>query len=237
MHNKLPTPFPGHGPSSPRVSTCTCRTLILLLLLPAAAVARRYHQLSIPHEFDWQAYIRNYPDLAAEGTMSEEDALHHYRTIGAAEGRLYRPVRKLVRYTACTGLFNQYYSHISALALASVLHADVYFPPAATRSSYNDRTSLIPEHNEARWQPVPAETLWDVRRMKQYWKKRGMHVLLVCVCSRGLIARGMSRGNRVVHVWAMCCALCILYTCIHHTAAPWHTPHCCILVCTTHSHP
>ena len=35
----------------------------------------------------------------------------------------------LLRYTAGTGLFNQQYSHISAIALASVLGAELILPP------------------------------------------------------------------------------------------------------------
>lgn len=164
----------------------------LVLLLATAATARQMSNLDAPPGFDWQAYVRNYPDLHTAGIASESEAMQHWFNVGAPEGRLYRPVHKRLRYTACTGLFNQYYSHVAALALAATLRADVYFPPAATRSSYQDRTSLHPEHNEARWLAVPAESLWDVRRLKRYWKQRGMHIHLV---RRWLCEKQSSRKN------------------------------------------
>ncbi len=175
MYSKPTLPMCGR-PSSSQTRPAL---ILLLVLLPAATIARPIQQPDLPPGFDWQAYKHNYPDLSVAGTLTEEEIVQHWHTIGAPEGRVYRPVHKLVRYTACTGLFNQYYSHISALALAAVLHADIYFPPAATRSSYSDRTSLHPEQNEARWQPVPAETLWDVRMLKRYWRQRGINVFLV----------------------------------------------------------
>lgn len=172
---------------------------VLCLILAAAVSARHISNLDdAPPGFDWQAYVRNYPDLHTAGIASESEAMQHWLNIGAAEGRLYRPVHKLVRYTACTGLFNQYYSHVAALALAATLRADVYFPPAATRSSYQDRTSLHPEHNEARWQAVPAESLWDVRRLKRYWKQRGLLIHLV-------------RDGVVVRDGLCICGVCVRY--------------------------
>ena len=47
----------------------------------------------------------------------------------AQQGRLYKPVRVLLRYTAGTGLINQHYSHISAIALAATLGAELVLPP------------------------------------------------------------------------------------------------------------
>jgi len=42
----------------------------------------------------------------------------------------------LLRYTACTGLINQQYSHIAAFSLAAVLGAEIVLPPAAKRDSF-----------------------------------------------------------------------------------------------------
>lgn len=42
----------------------------------------------------------------------------------------------LLRYTACTGLINQHYSHIASFVLAAVLGAEVVLPPAAKRDSF-----------------------------------------------------------------------------------------------------
>jgi len=45
------------------------------------------------------------------------------------QGRLYKRVRVLLRYTAGTGLINQHYSHISAIMLAATLGAELVLPP------------------------------------------------------------------------------------------------------------
>jgi len=45
------------------------------------------------------------------------------------QGRLCKRVRLLLRYTAGTGLINQHYSHIAAIALAVVLGAELVLPP------------------------------------------------------------------------------------------------------------
>lgn len=45
------------------------------------------------------------------------------------QGRLHKRIRMVLQYTAGTGLFNQHYSHISAIALASVLGAELILPP------------------------------------------------------------------------------------------------------------
>ena len=65
-----------------------------------------------------------HPDLRAIGVADEHAAKAHYIATGRREGRLYRRVRVLLRYTACTGLINQHYSHIAAFSLAAVLGAE-----------------------------------------------------------------------------------------------------------------
>ena len=57
---------------------------------------------------------------------------------GRAEGRIYKRLRVLLRYTACTGLINQHYSHIASFVLAAVLGAEVVLPPAAKRDSFGN---------------------------------------------------------------------------------------------------
>ena len=49
---------------------------------------------------------------------------------------MYKRLRVLLRYTACTGLINQQYSHIAAFSLAAVLGAEIVLPPAAKRDSF-----------------------------------------------------------------------------------------------------
>ena len=87
----------------------------------------------LPPEFDWEAYVLYNPQL---GIRSEAEAQRHYVAEGRAQGRVYRKLRVLLRYTAGTGLINQHYSHIAAFALAAVLGAEVVLPPAMHRSSF-----------------------------------------------------------------------------------------------------
>ena len=63
-------------------------------------------------------------------------AARHYLATGRAEGRPYKRLRVLLRYTACTGLINQHYSHIAAFTLAATLGAELVLPPAVCRDSF-----------------------------------------------------------------------------------------------------
>ena len=58
---------------------------------------------SPPEGFDWQTYLTYYPDLVQSGINSEGRALQHYLQHGRREGRLYRRLKVLLHYTACTG--------------------------------------------------------------------------------------------------------------------------------------
>ena len=58
---------------------------------------------SRPDGFDWQTYLAYYPDLAQSGINSEGQALQHYLQHGKREGRLYKRLKVLLHYTACTG--------------------------------------------------------------------------------------------------------------------------------------
>jgi hypothetical protein len=78
------------------------------------------------------------------GIASEAEAQRHYLAEGRAQGRVYRKLRVLLRYTAGTGLINQHYSHIAAFALAAVLGAEVVLPPAMHRSSFQHIFSVRP---------------------------------------------------------------------------------------------
>lgn len=85
----------------------------------------------------------------------------------------------LMRYTACGGLVNQVYSHIHALALAEMLHADaVVLPAALARSSFKAKYALERENDEVRWHPLPLDALLDVQTTTAVWKQRGVHLCL-----------------------------------------------------------
>lgn len=146
------------------------------LVAARAEIARRFPDL--PEDFDPDTYLSYYPELRAEGVRSPDDARQHYLSRGRAEGRLGAPLRVILRYTACTGLINQHYSHIAALTLAAELGAEVVLPPAACRDSFGHYFSTFREKNEVVWSPAPLETLLDVDYLAKYWAERGMEVRL-----------------------------------------------------------
>ena len=108
---------------------------------PAGASATSPDLVGLPDAFDWEAYVLYNPQL---GIASEAEAQRHYLAEGRAQGRVYRKLRVLLRYTAGTGLINQHYSHIAAFALAAVLGAEVVLPPAMHRSSFQHIFSVRP---------------------------------------------------------------------------------------------
>lgn len=77
-----------------------------------------------------------HPDLKRLGVVSADQAKQHYLQQGRTEGRPYKRLRVLMRYTACTGLINQHYSHIAAFSLAAALGAELILPPAVCRDSF-----------------------------------------------------------------------------------------------------
>jgi hypothetical protein len=133
--------------------------------------------------FDWQTYLLYYPDLVAAGVATEEAAKQHYVRWGKTEGRIPRRLRVLLRYTACTGLINQHYSHIAAFTLAAALNAELVLPPAVQRDSFAKYFSMRKDENEVNWSPVPLSTLLDVARIIQYWRARGILIHEVCSSS------------------------------------------------------
>ncbi|KAL4423672.1 hypothetical protein ABPG75_000973 [Micractinium tetrahymenae] len=128
----------------------------------------------LPADFDAQTYLMYHPDLRRLGIDTADAAKQHYLQQGRAEGRPYRRLRVLLRYTACTGLINQQYSHIAAFALAAALGAELVLPPAVCRDSFAHYFSVYKEKNEVRWSPVPLETLLDVDAIVAYWQPRGL---------------------------------------------------------------
>ncbi len=64
-------------------------------------------QRALPAEFDWQTYLLYHPDLRASGISTEAQAKQHYIKQGRAEGRVYKRLRVIVRYTACTGAYTK----------------------------------------------------------------------------------------------------------------------------------
>ena len=84
-------------------------------------------------------------------------AKEHYLLHGAAERRTFRPYPLLLRYTSCSGLINQHFSHIAGVALALALQAQqLILPPALARDSFANYYSTVAEHNQAGCGPAAA---------------------------------------------------------------------------------
>lgn len=129
---------------------------------------------SLPPGFDWRAYLAYHPDVAAAGVRNEADVIAHYAASGRAAGRVAVRLKAVLRYTACTGLINQHYSHIAALALASRIGADVVLPPAAVRDSFGSYFHMAADKNEMAWSAAPLESLLDVDALVATWRARGV---------------------------------------------------------------
>lgn len=151
----------------------------LASLRQEAAAAQQQQQQQqqypgLPKDFDAQAYLLYHPDLRSLGVTSEDAARQHYLERGRAEGRVYKRIRVVLRYTACTGLINQHYSHIAAFSLAAMLGAELVLPPAVCRDSFAHYFSVFKEKNEVQWSPVPLDSLLDVDGIINYWRPRGL---------------------------------------------------------------
>jgi hypothetical protein len=123
--------------------------------------------LALPADFDWKAYLKWNPELAIEGVSTQAEAEAHYVREGFAQGLVYKDYELTIRYTACGGLMNQHYSHLSALTLAHLAHAHrVIWPPMQERKSYNIRYHTDVRLNRQEWTYMDASTVWDLSAIK-----------------------------------------------------------------------
>ena len=143
---------------------------------PPPAPVIRQRITSVPADFDWQTYLLYNPELRDKGVTTQQSAEDHYIRIGYTEGMIYKRLRVLLRYTACTGLINQHYSHIAAFSLCAVLGAELVLPPAVKRDSFAHYFSVFKEHNEVKWTPAPLESLLNVDKIVEFWRGRGLTV-------------------------------------------------------------
>eukprot|EP01025_Chloroclados_australasicus_P029867 TRINITY_DN2984_c1_g1_i1.p1 TRINITY_DN2984_c1_g1~~TRINITY_DN2984_c1_g1_i1.p1 ORF type:complete len:520 (-),score=-1.73 TRINITY_DN2984_c1_g1_i1:147-1706(-) len=130
--------------------------------------------IKIPVDFDWEIYLLYYPELKYKGIVDRISAEKHYLQYGWIERRLYRRIKVVLRYTACAGLMNQQYSHISAIALAFAVGAEVVLPCSVKRESFEQYFHTDPSKNKLRWAPALLEDLLDVEYIIEYWKKQGL---------------------------------------------------------------
>ena len=143
---------------------------------PPPAPVIRQRITTVPADFDWQTYLLYNPELRDKGVSSQQQAEDHFIRIGYTEGMIYKRLRVLLRYTACTGLINQHYSHIAAFSLCAVLGAELVLPPAVKRDSFAHYFSVFKEHNEVKWTPAPLESLLNVDKIVEFWRGRGLTV-------------------------------------------------------------
>ena len=81
-------------------------------------------------------------------------------------------VRLIVRYTACLGLANQLYSHVTAIALSRRLGADMVLSPSAYRSTFEHAW----DSSEAEWRLASTSTILDVDYLIGFWRERNMTI-------------------------------------------------------------
>lgn len=128
----------------------------------------RHTQAALPEAFNWQAYLKWNPELQADGITTREAAEQHFRSIGAGQKLVYQDYDLTLRYTACGGLMNQHYCHLSALVLAHLCHAKrVIWPPMQERTSFSRRYHPNADKNEQSWLYMDANSLWDVPNIQQ----------------------------------------------------------------------
>lgn len=85
-----------------------------------------------------------------------------------------------LRYKAASGLCNQLYAHLAALAIAQHLGAQaLVLPPARSRETF------LRLHG---WSLEPLESLLDTERMAAHWRSRGLRLEMVSSPAGGGLA-------------------------------------------------
>jgi hypothetical protein len=139
----------------------------------------RGHRLDVPEattppvdpSFDWHAYLDNYPELLqppASLEYSEQAAWRHYNTTGRAQGWVATRLTLRLRYTganASPGLTNQLLAHMAAFMIARATNAKIVVAPFVSRRAFVE---------PAEWMWQSAESVFDIGRMAEYWRPRGL---------------------------------------------------------------
>ncbi|RMZ53967.1 hypothetical protein APUTEX25_002544 [Auxenochlorella protothecoides] len=105
------------------------------------------------------------------GAAGDDEELREWLRGARSLGR-----RVVLRYSACGGLINQQYSHLSAFILATALRAEVVLPPACFRNSFGLHYDMDIKRNKMEWFTTPVNTLLDVPRVIENWKALGIKV-------------------------------------------------------------
>lgn len=150
-----------------------CRPRVIDLAEPASRADLVFaHDMEVlshpPPSFSWAAYLKWNPQLDALGIRTEDQAREHFMASGTDRDVVYQDFELTLRYTACGGLMNQHYCHLSALTLAHLSGAQrVVFPPLQERSSFNQRYHQDPLKNEQTWTYTDASSVWDVAAIQR----------------------------------------------------------------------
>lgn len=98
--------------------------------------------------------VHGYPDLEQDIKASARKA----------------DVRIIVRYTARLGLANQLYCHVTAIALAVRLKAELILSHSAYRSSFEHAY----DSSLTQWTLAATDTILDVEHLISFWGRRGL---------------------------------------------------------------
>lgn len=97
-----------------------------------------------------------------------------------------------LRYKAASGLCNQLYAHLAALAIAQHLGAQaLVLPPARSRETF------LRLHG---WSLEPLESLLDTERMAAHWRSRGLRLEMVSSLAGGGGGWCRAGASLVAHV-------------------------------------
>jgi hypothetical protein len=133
----------------------------------------------LPAGFDWKAYLLWNPDIRAANIRTRDAAIGHYKKTGKLEDRHYKRRPVMLRYSACQGLFNQMYAHMSALILADVLGADIVLPPSVYRKSFEDYFNTDKKKNKVSWTPTNVGHLVNVDSLRRQYARKGAPLTLL----------------------------------------------------------
>lgn len=130
----------------------------------------------LPADFSWKTYLLYHPDLRSYGITTQQQSEDHYLRQGRNEGRLYKRMNLLLRYSVCSGFINQHYSHIAAFSLAAVLGAEIVLPVGCKRDSFGSTFNVDKTKNSMMWKSTPLDTILDVDKIIAYWAPKGLIV-------------------------------------------------------------
>eukprot|EP01026_Neomeris_dumetosa_P053225 TRINITY_DN4750_c0_g1_i4.p1 TRINITY_DN4750_c0_g1~~TRINITY_DN4750_c0_g1_i4.p1 ORF type:complete len:572 (-),score=35.73 TRINITY_DN4750_c0_g1_i4:258-1760(-) len=119
-----------------------------------------------PNGWDWRVYMRYYPETIqwSKGHINENVALQHFNEVGRYEGRIPRKMNMIVRYTTCGNIVEQQYSHMSAIALSTLLGAKLIMPP------------LFKKDSKQNWKQFSQNLVLNTSEIIEIWSRKGHEI-------------------------------------------------------------